>query len=75
MSRIPPPQHDPRMWPMADELLASVVRERDELRGDVEELTVALKSVLSNHCPNDKVFCSTCSLARTILADIKAEGR
>ena len=37
------------------------------------DLLAALKAVIANHCPNDRVFCGSCSAARDIIA--KAEGR
>ncbi len=36
------------------------------------ELLAALKAVVANHCGNEKMFCSTCSPAREVIA--KAEG-
>ena len=38
-----------------------------------DDLLAALKTVIANHCPNDRVFCGSCSAARDIIA--KAEGR
>jgi len=37
------------------------------------DLLAALKAVVENHCGNDKLFCSTCTPARDVIA--KAEGR
>lgn len=37
------------------------------------ELLAALKATVANHCPNDKMFCGSCSPARAVIA--KAEGR
>lgn len=37
-------------------------------------LVEALRSVITNHCPNDKFFCGTCSPARKLLAAIEREG-
>jgi len=37
------------------------------------DLLAALKAVVDNHCANDKLFCSTCTPARVVIA--KAEGQ
>jgi hypothetical protein len=44
MSRIPPPQHDPRIWQQTDEWIAEVVRENDELKKE-------LARVDESNCP------------------------
>jgi hypothetical protein len=36
------------------------------------DLLATLRAVIANHCPNDSVFCSTCTRARAVIA--KAEG-
>jgi hypothetical protein len=34
------------------------------------ELAKSLKACIANHCPNDRVYCSTCYNARFLLATI-----
>lgn len=43
-----------------------------ELRNDtIGELVRKLDAVVKNHCGNEKLFCSTCTSARDLIARLK----
>ena len=37
----------------------------------VDALVAALKAVIANHCPNEALFCSTCTPARKLIATVE----
>ena len=40
----------------------------------VAELVKHLRAVIQNHCPNEKLFCSTCGPARALLERLEAKN-
>lgn len=39
-----------------------------------QALIAAIEAILKNHCNNDRLYCSTCTDARELIARLKTNG-